>query len=284
MPRLLVFVLLIGCLACGSVSSSVSSQAPAQQCIATGSLVRLQGVAEASGAVASRRNPGIIWTHNDSGEPVIFAFDTTGRSRGRVAITGASVMDWEDVAIGACPQGSCLYIADIGDNNRARRQITVYRVAEPAPDAQATAPAEAIALTYPDGARDAEALFIARGQLFIVSKAEAAATALYRAPLGARTAMLTAVRRLPLEEVTGGSVSPDGNWVALRTNDELLVYRTEELTSGKGAEPRRFALMPYGEPQGEGVAMGADGVIYLVGEGGGGGGGGTLAAIRCPLR
>ena len=282
MPRLLMFILLIGFLACGNVSSSVSSQTAAQQCVATGSLVRLRGVAEASGAVVSRRNPGILWTHNDSGDPIIFAFDTTGRSRGRVVITGARVTDWEDVAIGACPQGSCLYIADIGDNNGARRQITIYRVAEPAPDAQATAPAEAIALRYPDGARDAEALLVAGEQLFIVSKTEAAATALYRAPLGARTATLTQVTRLPLEQVTGGSVSLDGNWVALRTNDELLVYRTDELAGGKSAAPRRFALRPYGEPQGEGVAFGADGAIYLVGEGGGGGG--TLAAIRCPLR
>jgi hypothetical protein len=282
MSRFLLVILLMDFVACGSVSSNVSSQTQAQQCMPAGSLVRLQGVSEASGAAASQRHPGIIWTHNDSGEPVVFAFDTRGGSKGRVTITGATVTDWEDVAVAPCPQGSCLYIADIGDNNRARRQITIYRVAEPALDAQATSPAEAITLTYPDGARDAEALFIARGELFIVSKTNPQTTALYRAALTARTGTLTAVTRLPLAGVTGGSISPDGEWVALRTNEELMVYRAEELASGQGAEPRRFALMSVGEPQGEGVAIGADGVIYLVGEGGGGGG--TLAAIRCPLR
>jgi hypothetical protein len=282
MSRLLLLVFVTGFLACGSASSGVSSQTPAQQCVAAGSLVRLQGVAEASGAAASRRNPGIIWTHNDSGDPIIFAFDTKGGAKGRVTITGATVTDWEDLAVAPCPQGSCLYIADIGDNNRARRQITIYRVAEPALDAQATPPAEAITLTYPDGARDAEAVFITREQLFVVSKTNAETTTLYRAALGTKGGTLTTVTRLPLDRVTGGSISPDGEWVALRSNDELTIYRAAELASGKAAEPRRFALTSFGEPQGEGVAIGADGVIYLVGEGGGGGG--TLAPIRCPLR
>lgn len=246
-------------------------------------LSRLAGVAEASGVAVSRRTPGIIWSHNDSGPPVLFAFDAKGAARGRVVVSGADVADWEDLAAGPCAQGTCLYIADIGDNNRGRRQLTIYRVPEPRPEDKTTAPAEPITLTYPDGPHDAEALFVADAQqLFIVSKENADTTALYRALLGGNGARLELVAKLPVARITGGAASPDGHWVALRTNEELLLYRMADLTGGKRTEPRRFELVSVGEPQGEGVAIGADGLIHLVGEGGGGSG--TLATIKCPLR
>jgi hypothetical protein len=90
------------------------------------------------------------------------------------------------------------------------------------------------------------------------------------------------VTKLPFNRVTGAGASPDGNSVAVRTNRELFLYRTQELVGGSNAQPRRFDLTTVREPQGEGVAMAADGVIYLAGEGGGGGG--TLATIRCTVR
>src|SRR5262245_36302274 len=62
---------------------------------------------EASGAAASRQHRGIVWTHNDSGEPVLFAVDASGKQVGRVRITGAEVVDWESVTAAPCPQKSC---------------------------------------------------------------------------------------------------------------------------------------------------------------------------------
>lgn len=201
-------------------------------------------------------------------------------------MTGASVDDWEDVAVGPCAQGSCLFLADIGDNNRGRRQITIYRVPEPRPDDKATAPVEALHAAYPDGPRDAEALFVASaGQLFLVSKEQAGRTAVYRVAQSSnasRVTQLEVVGKLPLERVTGAGASPDGAWVAVRTNKELFLYRTQDLVGGGHTPSRRFDLDSLGEPQGEGVAVGANGLVYLVGEGGGGGG--TLATLRCTLR
>ena len=88
---------------------------------------------EGSGVALSRRTPGLLWSHNDSGPPMLIALDASGAAKGRVTVAGARVGDWEDVSAGPCPQGSCLYIADIGDNNGVRRSITVYRVPEPRP-------------------------------------------------------------------------------------------------------------------------------------------------------
>ena len=140
-------------------------------CTVTAGVTPLAGVGEASGVAMSRRTPGILWSHNDSGRASLFAFDNGGNAKGRVESTAVSVNDWEDLAIGPCPDGSCLYIADIGDNNRVRGGITIYRVPEPRADEKATAPAQAWTMTYPDGTHDAEALFAtSSGQLFLVSK------------------------------------------------------------------------------------------------------------------
>ena len=200
-------------------------------------------------------------------------------------MTGAAVADWEDLAAGPCPAGSCLYVADIGDNNRARRQITIYRVPEPRPDDEATPPAEVWTATYPDRARDAEALLVTpQGEVFLVTKENPRTTALYRVPRAAAGSVvrLELVSSLSLDRVTGGSVSADGNWAALRTNTTLLLYPAADLLAGKSPQPRQFDLRALNEPQGEGVAFGQDGLVFLVGEGGGASG--TLAAVRCSLR
>src|SRR5687768_5757946 len=115
---------------------------------------------EGSGLAASRRASGRFWSHNDSGEPMLFALDTNGRVTGRLTISGATVQDWEAVAVGPCPSGSCIFVADIGDHDGDRKQITVYRMVEPA-DASGSAKVDAtLHATYPDGSHDAEALLV----------------------------------------------------------------------------------------------------------------------------
>lgn len=272
----------------GSFSAVVlgASLAAAQSapCTLTTGLSPLAGVSEASGVAISRQTAGIIWSHNDSGKPLLFAFDGSGNPKARVEVTGASMTDWEDLAAGTCQEGSCLYIADTGDNNQARPQITIYRVREPRIDDKTTQPAQALSVAYPDGAHDAEALFVMpNAQLFLVTKERADRAALYRVPTPAAGSVgrLEQVSRIPLARVTGAAASPDGRWVALRTNTELVFYPAAELVAGKNPQPRRFDLKFLKEPQGEGVAWGADGLLYLVSEGGGRGG--RLAAIRCTL-
>lgn len=245
----------------------------------------LAGLSEASGLTLSRTTAGLLWSHNDSGEPMLSAVDLGGSVKGRVQVPNARVEDWEDVSAGPCARGSCLYIADIGDNNRVRRRITVYRVPEPRADEGTSQQAEAIEAVYPDGAHDAEALFVTSADdLFIVTKAGADQTAVYRFPKPLRAgtpSSLQLVSRLPIARVTDADASPDGAWVAIRTKETVLFYRTRDLTAGKTTEPLRFDLVSLREPQGEGVTIAADGAVYLAGEGGGGGG--TLAALRCAL-
>ena len=58
------------------------------------------------------------------------------------------VDDWEAVAVGACPGGSCIYIADIGDNEAERKRITIHRVPEPSNE-DSVAVKDTFHATYP---------------------------------------------------------------------------------------------------------------------------------------
>ena len=244
----------------------------------------LPGLAEASGLTASRRTPGLIWSHNDSGAPEIVALDRSGARQGRVRVTNAEVHDWEDVSAGACGSGSCLYIADIGDNDAARADVRIYRVPEPSPADTATAAAQVIVARYPDGARDAEAAFVGPGgDLFVVTKEKAARVYRLRQQAATGPATLEAVAVLPLARVTDAEASPDGRWVALRTNDDLVIYGAEALARGEQEEAGRMSLRDLGEAQGEGVAILNDGTVFLVSEGGGENRPGALSSLRCTV-
>jgi hypothetical protein len=272
------------------------SAARAVPCTATGGLTALDQLPEASGLALSRRTRGLLWSHNDSGAPVVLAVDTAGAVKGRVAVTGAGVVDWEDVEVGACASGPCLYVADIGDNRAVRRQITVYRVPEPQPGDTATAAAEAFHARYPDGPQDAEALLVTgAGELLIATKGETGPSALYRFPKPLRAGATATLERLAALDlgpradgrrrsrarITDGAVSPDGQWAALRTHDAVVFYRAADLAAGRPREVFRAPLTALRERQGEGLALAGDGEVYLCGEGGGRRG--TFARLRCTL-
>jgi 8-oxo-dGTP pyrophosphatase MutT (NUDIX family) len=246
---------------------------------------------EASGIAAGLRSPGVLWSHNDSGQPVLYAFSADGSPLGVVRVAGARQENWEDIAAGPCASGSCLYVADIGDNAASRANITVYRVPEPAPTDRETRPAEAFHATYPDGPQDAEALFVLPdGGIYVVTKGETGPIALYRFPQPLRAGASARLERIVElrgagtrrpERITGASASADGRWIALRTLDAVDLYRTADLLRGRVGNPIRVDVRPLGEAQGEGVGWGPAGTLYLTSEGGGKHVPGTLARLSC---
>ena len=270
---------------------AAAGQQPAGQCTPAGPLVQLDGLSEASGLAVSRRTPGRLWSHNDSGQPVLVALDSRGAITGQVRVAGAAVEDWEAIAVGSCDAGSCIYIGDIGDNEAGRRSITVYQAPEPA-DASGTAAVSGVFhATYPDGAHDAEAVLAAGGRLYVVTKGETGPVAIYRfpAPLKAGATMrLERVTSLSPKadaksRITDGSVSPDGEWVVLRSRAALTFYPAADLLSGKARAASTIEIDSLTEPQGEGVAFGADNTLFVAGEGGGKGQAGTFARLSCTL-
>jgi hypothetical protein len=263
------------------------------QCKIAGPASGLPDVHEASGVAVSRKDPGRIWVHNDSGQPVLFAANERGAVRGQIRLTGIAIEDWEATSIAPCPNGSCLYIGDIGDNSATRKSITVYRAPEPDGAADSLAVQEAFHATYPDGPHDAETLLVTpRGEMFVVTKGDKGPVALYRFPRDARPGSTVVLERVggPRspgksrgdERITDGAVSPNGEWVVLRSHQALYFYDASSFLSGKWSEAGRVSLEALREPQGEGVAFAGDTTLYLVGEGGKSKAG-TIARVTCSL-
>jgi hypothetical protein len=225
----------------------------------------------------------VLWTHNDSGDRArVLAVTAGGRLLADVAVTGARSVDWEDIALGPAPGGgAALYIADIGDNAGRRGEVVVYRVPVPRLGGRpphATAPAARLALRYPDGAHDAEALLVdpARGALVVVTKSFGGDAGVYAAgrPAAAGTTVLRRSGRLSLgpgEAVTGSSVAADGRTIVLRTYDRALVWTRrgrEPLATALRRRPCAVRADLLAEGQGEAIALTGDGrAFYTVPEG-----------------
>ena len=249
---------------------------------------------EASGLVAGRRNPGLLYVLDDGpGTTSLLVLRArNAKVVGRLRIEGLDGTDTEALAAGACgPDGGrCLYVGDIGDNLRTRPSITVWRIAEPDLSAgvpAAAVPAEQIELRYPNRPYDAEALLAgADGSLLVVTK-HPRARLFTAGPAGGTLRRAGRVRvplpALPLAAavvgnvVTGADSSPGG--VLLRTYDAVFEYRAP----APDADVARFASWPVtevraaAEPQGEAVAYGSDGCSYFtVSEGSG-----ALSVSRC---
>jgi hypothetical protein len=291
-PR--TFLTVLAFVLSSSSSMAVAAQSDAAQCRPTGPLAQVPGLSEASGLAVSRRVPGRLWTHNDSGEPVLASVDARGSVTGRVRLTGAAVEDWEAIAVGPCGTGSCIYVGDIGDNDARRKRITIYRLPEP-DGANGSAPvADVFHATYPDGSHDAEALLIGGdGRLHIVTKGETGPIAIYRFPAQLKSGATVTLERVGAgpagkpdaeSRITDGAASPDGQWAVLRTKSALTFYRTSDLLSGQWRAANRVDLTSLKEPQGEGVALGADNSVFLAGEGGGKGQAGSFARFSCAPR
>ena len=139
---------------------------------------------ENSAAVMSQSQPGVFFTVNDSGnDPVLFALDTTGATRGRWTIQNATNTDWEAAARGPClrpgpdrgrASASCLFLGDVGDNGAVRPAVTIYRVEEPAVTstmAEGTLHGDKVVLRYPDSPHDVEAMYVSPdGTIYLLTK------------------------------------------------------------------------------------------------------------------
>jgi hypothetical protein len=251
---------------------------------------------ESSGVAASRDYPGVFWTHNDSGwDPVVFAIDSTGTILARVRVEGAHNRDWEDIEIAPCTPGQpqdCLFIGDIGDNNERHQRIAVFRIPEPNPWTDSvSAPATAIRVTYPDGPRDAEALFVTDRGIHIVNKGRSHAIDLFRISPPYRTGRITELTHLQRlappptsvsAQVTAAAASADHRRVILRTYGGLQFFEVEGDTLVPLGRPSGLVAPDQG--QGEGADFLGGGRFVLTSEAQGGQPA-SLAIVRCdPMR
>ena len=253
----------------------------AKQLELTGTLPPI--LAESSGLAVSRTQPGVYWSHNDSGDgPSLYAIDATGTLKATFKIDGAEANDWEDMSSGPCigdlapaeaaASSLCLYLGDIGDNDRGREWLTVYVVVEPRlDDSERTIASRSFRYRYPDGPDDTEAFAVQPdGDLTIVSKGRSGTIAFFRLRRDAIARAIVSGELLTAEYAgdsgirpdggigrlaTGADVSPDGTTLAVRTYYEVFFFRA--VKDGDAATWRATGqpcFLGDAESQGEAIA------------------------------
>lgn len=156
---------------------TLTSEASAQLCRSWSSTEHVFDLAnppfaEVSGMVASQNFPGRVYLVNDSGDHGHFyVLDLTSGRYQKVEVEGFPGYDIEAITLGPCGRQTCLFIADIGDNELRRKIVRIAAVVEKEAFGRKASALRHKKLSYPDGAHDAEALFATTtGELFILSK------------------------------------------------------------------------------------------------------------------
>jgi hypothetical protein len=243
-------------------------------------VIENEQINEASGIVASYRNKGLLWTHNDSGDKNrIFSIDASGKGTREFYLEGASNRDWEAISMAQFPEGSFIYVGEIGDNNAQHTESAIYRVPEPevnasTPQSNTLRNVQKITYKYPDGARDAEAFLIDQSSkdIYIISKREASKR-LYRLPFPQsynQTMTAEFVQELTFSansgtpsQITDGNVSVDNQEILIKNYLQVFHWRRNANETIPEALKRTPTMLPYtAEPQGEGVCFAQDGYEY----------------------
>jgi hypothetical protein len=255
-----------------------------------------QTLHEPSGLAASRVNPDVQYVHSESDVSGMVAVSTDdARVLGRYDVAIPQQWDWEDIATGPCPAGSCIFAGDIGRVNgkpKPPSTFAVYRVAEPqlsAGQTRGTLKGDWFRFRYPDGPHNAEALMVhpVTGRIYVVTKENNGRSGVYAfpstlpAPSATRVTTLTKLATLALPTWTGdpadsrsaalfaqataATIHPAGDRFLLRT-----LYRVYEYRAAAGApfesafrDPDPATLtVPAGEGQGEAIEFARDGSAY----------------------
>ena len=268
-----ISIFLIGLLVLNSCKLSVPNVAVAQfSSDPTVNAVPVGQIDEASGMADSRNQPGNLWIQQDSGSPAELALlGYDGKVKGKVSVPGVTNRDWEELATGPGPNEGTnyLYIGEIGDNNAQYAFSQIYRMPEPANLQTAIAKVERINFRYPDGPRDAEAMFVdpQTKDIYIISKREPNVR-LYRLPYPQNINEVTVAQaygELPITFVTGAAISPDGSEIVVRTYTSVSYWKRNAGQSIADAlQNGNSRQLPYRvEPQGEAVCFDKEGKGYF---------------------
>lgn len=226
---------------------------------------------EASGLAASVVNPGLLWTHNDSGNPaVVYLVDEQLQVRLACKLQGVRNRDWEDIAVGPGPdpQKNYVYVADIGDNNARHAVKYIYRFEEPVVRDEmkevTITSFETIAFSLQDGKKDTEAIMIhpQTKDIYVISKREKPVVVYqikFPYPLKEEAAVAVRIVTLPITQIVSADISPDGAGVLMKNYDNVYYWETDGKTLQEALKQKPHLLKYTEEPQGEAIAFNVDG-------------------------
>lgn len=139
------------------------------------------GLSEASGIEYVNGN---FWTHNDGQDgPNLLKIDiATGEVNRKLKLPDASNKDWEDIT----SDEKYLYIGDIGNNNKSRKKLTIYKVEIATMEIEGSQPyVQLIQFVYPGKKEgktknyNSEAIFVKDGLLYVITKENSGKAKIY---------------------------------------------------------------------------------------------------------
>lgn len=263
--------------------------------VGTFTLRRKEELWEASGLATSRRNSHVAYIHSENEHHGMVAVDTRDAAvLGRFTVPIPGQFDWEDIATGPCPAGSCLFAGDIGSSRgdgQVRSTFAVYRVPEPTIPGQISGAltGDLFRYAYPDGSHNAEALMVhpVSGEIYVITKTPTGRSGVYKFPSPlpepSETTVATLIKVASLDvprwtgnpnnehaetwhaQVTAAAIHPLANRFLIRTPYRVYEYRG---ASGGSFESTFTATpialtAPSGEGQGEAIDYAPDGSAYF---------------------
>jgi hypothetical protein len=249
---------------------------------------------ESSGLAPSTVRPSIVWSHNDGGAgSFLFAIDAaSGNLEQTITLAGTLNLDWEDLFVVSDRKQPLLAVADVGDNEKRRKNCLIHLFEESAgKDGKLSLKKNrTIRFHYPEGKRfDCEAAaFDGRtGNAVVLTKAKSK-TLLFEVPLEAvdgeglvvaklagtltppaefpdKTAMVNFKRGIFGTSCTSADISPDGKTLAVLTYTDCFLYRRsaeETWATAVAREPQALALPAI--YQAEALCFTPDGMSLIV--------------------
>ena len=236
---------------------------------------------ETSGFACSRTTPGYIWAHGDENtgsNKKIVAIQPNGTLAMTLTISGDPERDdWEDIATGVYNSTNYLFIGAIGDNDLAYKdQYYIYYFQEPAiTSGTKSATVSYIRFGYPDNqAHNTETLMYdnIEQMFYIVDKVDGGICHLYKLPFrtdyGTGVQTLTEVCALgngsKFNYCTGGDISPNGKWMAIKSKPYVLLWErqgSESLSETAQRRPQQVEAYQE-EKQGEALAWADSTTFY----------------------
>ena len=229
---------------------------------------------ESSGIAPSRQYPGEYYTHNDSGDTArFFRFNASGSVTGVFSLSGVTARDWEEMATARIDNKNYVYLADIGDNNSQYSSVHIYRCEEPSGSSGVITNFHDYQVTYPSGARNAEALMIdpKTGDIWVVQKVNGKG-GIYRLrrPSQSGNYQFQYVGSIdfpdglaPLRVITGASASPEGKSLILRTYSYAYEFPIPGKDFSSWLHSRSKRVQIAAEIQGESICYSLDGKTLL---------------------
>lgn len=217
-------------------------------------------------AIEKTNGSNILWVIQDAGNTNhLYGLDLKGQITKDIKINNAENDDWEDLTSDA--QGN-IYIGDFGNNNKKRKDFTIYKVAN-AEHISSSVDAGIINFTLPKGmdSVDFESFFLHNGFFYVFSK-DHKECELIKIPNEAGSHEAVYISKMKLKgkhtKVTSADISDDGKTVVLLNHDKL--WKLTDFSEDDFFSGTLEALEFEHDSQKEGVNLLNDNQVFITDE------------------